>query len=251
MTLAQKRRFQTTFFQRAGHNVDVLRQMAEDVPGVRFNIVDVDDRVVAFNRANLENCNFKTELAAVGERLADLFPSVLAEEYVSLYREVRSRGEPIRNRITSHRSDRSTDLSIVSVFPLRDGKGTLIGTAAFYRAATAQDLQHDWYGAIRRAVDHIDAHYAERLSLDALARISGMSPTTFRRVFAKIMQLSPGVYVNTIRVNHARTLLTTTSMKVLDIALACGFYDESHFCRIFRRLRNQTPTAYRKAHFSG
>lgn len=250
MTLKEKRTFQSNFLQRAGQNAEIIRQMADAVPGVLFNIVDAEERIVAFNRANCEVCNFKNEMEVVGEKVVNLFPAVLAEAYLSLYREARESGQPIQNRITAHGADRSTNLRVANVFPLRDAAGTVIGTAVFYRVVEAPHTKPDWYGAIKTAVAHIDAHFRKRLSLEDLARVSGMSVTTFRRVFAQVMETTPGDYIATIRINHARRLLSTTSMKVFDIALECGFYDQSHFIRTFKRLRRQTPAHYRRAHFS-
>ena len=77
-----------------------------------------------------------------------------------------------------------------------------------------------------------------------------MSETSFRRTFTQVMEMAPGEYIATIRINYARKLLTTTAMKVYDIAEACGFYDQSHFIRTFKRLRRQTPAKYRRAHFA-
>ena len=249
MTKHEKKQFQVDFLQKVGPNAEVVRQMADAIPGVLFNIVDAEERIVAFNRANCEVCNFKDELEVVGEKVVDLFPAVLAEAYLSLYREARESGQPILNRITAHGADRSTNLRIANVFPLRDAGGTVIGTAVFYRVVEAPHTKPDWYGAIKAAVAYIDAHYRERLSLADLARVSGMSVTTFRRVFAQVMETTPGDYIATIRINRARRLLTATSMKVFDIALECGFYDQSHFIRTFKRLRRQTPAQYRRAHF--
>ena len=249
MTSDEKKRFQADFFEKAGPNASIIRQIADAIPGVMFNIVDTDERIVAFNRTNCEVCNFKDEMEVVGEKVSDLFPAVLAEAYLSLYREVRESGHPVLNRLTAHGADRSTNLRVANVFPLRDTTGTVIGTAVFYRVVEAPHAKPDWYGAIKAAVAHIDAHFRERLALADLAQISGMSVTTFRRVFAQVMETTPGDYIATIRINHARRLLTTTNMKILDIAFECGFYDQSHLIRTFKRLRRQTPAQYRRAHF--
>ena len=80
MTLKEKRTFQSNFLQRAGQNAEIIRQMADAVPGVLFNIVDAEERIVAFNRANCEACNFKNEMEVVGEKVVTLFPAVLAED---------------------------------------------------------------------------------------------------------------------------------------------------------------------------
>ena len=59
--------------------------------------------------------------------------------------------------------------------------------------------------------------------------------------------MTPGNYIATIRINHARKLLTTTGMKVHEIAEKCGFYDQSHFNRAFRTAYGVPPSAYRRA----
>ena len=139
---------------------------------------------------------------------------------------------------------------VVNIYPLRDAEGTIIGTVCLYRTVASGDSKPDWYGAIRKAVAHIDAHFAEALTLPALAAVSGMSETSFRRTFKQVMEMTPGSYIATIRINHALKQLATTGMKVHDIAEKCGFYDQSHFIRTFKRLRRQTPAQYRRAHFA-
>ncbi len=62
------------------------------------------------------------------------------------------------------------------------------------------------------------------------------------------MDITPGQYLVTIRLNAARKLLTTTDMLVADIATAVGFCDQSHFIRVFKQDRGETPRVYRKRH---
>jgi len=246
----QVRKFQRDFFRKAGPNLGILREMADAVPGILFNVVDGKNRIVAFNHANCENCNVKDESEIVGHRIEDAFPAVLANDYVSLYDEVRQSGKPVRNRICSHGSDRSTNLRVANVFPLRNVSGEIIGTAAFYRPIADKDTTPEWYAAIRKAVAYIDRHFAERISLKSLAELSCMSETSFRRTFRHIMEMTVGDYITTIRLNHARKLLVSTPMTVSAIALESGFYDQSHFIRMFKRQRHQTPAQYRASHFS-
>jgi len=245
----QVRKFQRDFFRKAGPNLSILREMADAVPGMLFNIVDSKNRIVAFNHANCENCNVRGESEIVGRQIEDAFPAVLANAYVSLYEEVRSSGKPVRNQICSHGSDRSTNLRVANVFPLRDTAGEIIGTAAFYQPIAEKDSTPAWYKAIRKAVAYIDRHFADKIALEELAALSGMSETTFRRTFRRIMEMTVGDYITTIRLNHARKLLVSTPMTVSAIALESGFYDQSHFIRMFKRQRRQTPAQYRRAHF--
>jgi AraC-like DNA-binding protein len=240
--------FQRQFFRNAGPNIKILRQMADSMPDVLFNIVDGENRVVAFNKANCANCNFRDESEIVGRRIEDAFPAVLADAYMSLYAEVRETGVPVRDRLCAHGADRSTELRVANVFPVRNGKGKIIGTATFYRPVSNGDITPEWYGALKKAIAYVDAHYSEKIPLSTLAATAGMGSSTFRRVFTDRLSISPGEYISTIRINHARKLLAETSLTVEQIAAECGFFDQSHMTKIFKSLRRVTPGEYRRRH---
>ena len=236
------------FFRRLGPSGETMRDMFDLVRDVTFNMIDDKDRVMAFNRRNRENCNFKDEEDFVARNLYDLFPKVLADVYSSRNRAVRESGRPIAEKTYSHAADRSTDIKIVSIYPLRDVKGRIVGTTSVTRALESGANKPDWYQTIRSAVAHIDDHFMEKVSIATLARISGMSTSVFRRVFVKIMDTTPGTYISTIRINRARKLLADTDKTISDIAEECGFYDQSHFTKVFFRLRHQSPGEYRRKH---
>lgn len=245
MTEKAARRFQRGFFARAGRNAEILKAASELIPGCFFNIVDDADRIVAFNRANCDNCNFRNEFEAVGRRLGDLFPAALASAYSSLYREAREKRSSIMGRKVYHGADRSTAPRIANVFPVFDTEGKVIGTCVFYFVTQHEGHIADWYGAVRKAVDFIDRHYAEKLSTAQLAEKSGMAESTFRRMFSEILGTPPAEYVQIIRINRARELLAGTALPLEAIAAECGFCDQSHLTKVFKRLRRQTPHAYR------
>lgn len=238
------------FFRRAGTDPTLLREMFDTLDNVTFNIIDSDDRIIAFSRSNCANCNFVREEDVIGRRCQELFPKVLSDVYVARNREVRTTGRPIVNRVYAHSADRSTDLKIVSIFPIRDRRGKVIGTTAIHRAKPSADKTPDWYGKVRRAVAYIDGHFNQPLSLADLAAEAGISPSAFSHAFKRITETSPANYITTIRINHARTLLRETDRTVVDIALACGFYDQSHFIRTFKKFRGLTPKQYRCAQAS-
>ncbi|MBO7688986.1 MAG: helix-turn-helix domain-containing protein [Kiritimatiellae bacterium] len=248
--MTERRKMQRDFLRRVGPNAETFKALFDALPDATFYMMDDQDRIMAYNRRNCENSNIRNEMEIVGKKSSEVFPSVLAEVYMARDREVRRTGKPILNRVYGHGADRSTDLRIVNIYPLRDVRDKIIGTVCLYRTVASDESKPDWYGAIRQAVAYIDAHFAEPLALPDLARVSGMSESSFRRTFKQVMEITPGSYIATIRINHARKLLATTGMKIHDIAEACGFYDQSHFIRTFKRLRRQTPAQYRHAHFS-
>lgn len=250
MTDSEKTDLQKEFLKHAGRNVEAFKRLFDALPNVLFHIADRQERIIAMNPRCLENCNVVRELDVVGESIADLFPSVIAEVYMARDHEVLATGQPIVNRVYSHCADRSTTLRIMNVWPLYDARGRIIGTAAAYTDAASTSSMPDWYGSIKEVVAFVDRHYAERLSLAQLAKIAKVSEPRFRRLFQSVMEMTPGHYVTTIRLNAARKLLATTDMLISDIATQVGFWDQSHFLKAFKRERGLTPSQYRKRHWT-
>lgn len=94
---------------------------------------------------------------------------------------------------------------------------------------------------------YIDAHYTEKLLLSDIAGQEELSLYYLSHFFKKCFGMSFQEYLSRIRCEHARRLLLTTDMNLLDISLASGFSDTKYFTGAFKRLYGQTPGACRKA----
>lgn len=101
---------------------------------------------------------------------------------------------------------------------------------------------------IKRLLDYIEAHLGEDLSLEALAAEVNLSPLYLVRAFRSATGQSPHQYVVARRVEHARELLTGTTLPIAEISLTTGFSSQSHLTSWFRRLVGVSPAAYRKHH---
>ena len=162
MTMTERRKMQRDFLRRVGPNAETFKALFDTLPDATFYMMDDQDRIMAYNRRNCENSNIRNEMEIVGKKSSEVFPAVLAEVYMARDREVRRTGKPILNRVYGHGADRSTDLRVVNIYPLRDAEGAIIGTVCLYRTVASGDSKPDWYGAIRKAVAHIDAHPVQR-----------------------------------------------------------------------------------------
>jgi AraC family transcriptional regulator len=100
-----------------------------------------------------------------------------------------------------------------------------------------------WLGRIR---DTLHDESASRLTLAELARLAGRHPVQVCRQFHRRFRCTIGEYVRRLRVGRAQSLLTSSELGLAEIALACGFSDQSHFTRAFRRLTGVPPRQYRK-----
>ncbi|MBQ9964640.1 MAG: helix-turn-helix transcriptional regulator [Clostridia bacterium] len=97
---------------------------------------------------------------------------------------------------------------------------------------------------VKAVLEYIEQEYASPITLDDLARVAGMSRNYFCRVFREITQQTPIDYLLHYRVEKAAAQLVSTSLSVTDIAMDCGFNDQSYFIRMFKRLKGVTPKQY-------
>jgi len=100
---------------------------------------------------------------------------------------------------------------------------------------------------LRRVKELLHANMDE-LSLRGLAQSVGLSPAHFSEMFRKSTGETPHQFLLRVRVERAKEMLGTAEVRVLDVAIACGFKTQQHFARIFRQLCGASPSEYRR-HF--
>jgi len=98
---------------------------------------------------------------------------------------------------------------------------------------------------LRAALDFIDAHLGENPSLAQVAAASALSPYHFARRFKASLGISPHQFILRARVERAKNLLAGDRHSLVEISLATGFANQSHFTTAFRRLVGMTPKRYR------
>jgi AraC-like DNA-binding protein len=98
---------------------------------------------------------------------------------------------------------------------------------------------------LTRVRDALHASYRQKPSLDQLAQIAGVVPEHISREFHRYTGRTVGTYVRDLRIVYACRLLETSAATLAEIALDCGFADQSHFASTFRRTMGITPGLYR------
>jgi len=88
---------------------------------------------------------------------------------------------------------------------------------------------------LRRVLDRMHEELDSGLSLSALAAESGYSRAHFMRIFKATMGVTPHIHLLELRLQRAQKMLTSASMSLIDIALACGFRSHAHFTTTFTR----------------
>ena len=101
------------------------------------------------------------------------------------------------------------------------------------------------------ALEYIDRYYGKQeLSLETVSNVLGLNPTYFCRLFKRITGHGFTEYLNFVRITKSEELLQNTSLSILDISLEVGFSSVSYYNRIFKKMKNCTPSVYRSAQYS-
>lgn len=100
----------------------------------------------------------------------------------------------------------------------------------------------------RRAKDLLAANLTANITLENLARECSLSIRHFTRAFRGSTGMSPHAWLTHHRLEKAKGLLVNSPRVLSDVALDCGFADQSHFTRTFQRVVGISPGAWRRLH---
>ena len=94
-------------------------------------------------------------------------------------------------------------------------------------------------------VDFLQHHWSEKLTITDLAEKFHVGTTKLKKDFKQITTETIHTYQLRMQVHAARNLLNSTDLSLVQIAVECGFTDESHLIRSFRKVLGSTPGEYR------
>jgi AraC-like DNA-binding protein len=238
-------RLQNDFFQRAIHPV-VFAELFDVLPHIYLFIKDRQHRYRKVNRslAALHGC--VSEEPMLGKTDFDFNPPTLAAHYVDEDRRVMETRQPQIDQVWLVQSaDGMPRWYLSSKFPVLGARGTVIGIAGVMRLYEHAGSAPGEYHRLTAACEFVLANYAHPIAINDLARRAHLSASQLQREFRRLFRMNPGEYILRVRLLMARRQLEETSLPVGQIALDCGFYDQSHFTRAFRSSTGLSPLAYR------
>ncbi len=100
---------------------------------------------------------------------------------------------------------------------------------------------------LKIVLEYIENHFDEKITLEDLAGVAGMSPKYFCRFFRSITHQTPMDYVNHYRIERAASLLCSEDFSVTLAGMECGFNDSSYFVKSFKKYMGMTPKQYQRA----
>lgn len=136
--------------------------------------------------------------------------------------------------------------NVTNKIPLYDAAGKIMGTAGISRALNKPASPPGVAAGFGLALEYIRDHYQRPITNQQLASVSRMSLRAFERQFLASFHLTPQKYLRKMRLRIASRALIYTNESLSELALNCGFADQSHFTREFRRQFGRTPREYRE-----
>ena len=105
----------------------------------------------------------------------------------------------------------------------------------------------DWVASIHQAIQYIEEHLREELTIREIAQQAALSPFYFQKGFAMLCGITAGDYIRQRRLSAAGLEVLTTDRKIIDIALEFGYDSPDSFTKAFVRFHGLTPAALRKS----
>jgi len=217
------------------------------VPGIYLFAKDEEGRFVFVNRALAEALGRESERSLIGSTDHDLFDPHLADRDRDEDRRVMKTREPLIEQVWLVPDGEGTlRWYLSSKVPLIDREGEVTGIVGVMRDFERAGAALGPYRQLSPVLAHLQENYGEDIRIERLAEMAGMSVSTLERRFRDLFQQTPSQYLRRVRLQSARRALVETDTGIGEIAIECGFYDQSHFTKNFRAVYHMTPTAFRK-----
>lgn len=225
----------------------LLESLFGVMPGAFYFVKNRDSRFVGGSERFARILGADSIHDILGKTDYDFSPDFLADAFYEDDRKVLSTGEPLYNKIELvPASDGSLDWLCTTKVPLLGHAGEVVGLAGIARVIYDSDSVYAEHPEMHRIVDCVRANYRTKLSVAEMAKVGGISVSTQERLFKKTFGLTPLMYLRKTRLNAACKLLRDSDLGIEDIAVECGFNDQTNMTRAFRLELKITPLRYRR-----
>lgn len=223
-----------------------MRDLFDALPDVQAWIKDAKRRYLWVNRTFLLNYGLHHLDEVLGKTDDDLSPAHLATHFREGDEAVLA-GQTVQGRLELvGRFDHTAQWCFTTKRRLVDARGRVVGTAGITRALDASQISQRSDIRLGVVISMMTRRLAKTVTNAEMAKAAGMSARAFERGFQREYGRPPQQYLKRLRIQTACRLLVDTRESIAAIAQQCGFADQSHLTREFRRITLLTPAAYRE-----
>jgi len=232
---------------RRAEEAGFLLELLDRVPEVVVFVKDAAGRYAAVNETLVQRLGLGHRREALGRTAAELFPAPLGERFLAQDLAVLRSGAPITDLLELHLyPGRGEGWCLTSKVCLRDPDGSVIGLAGISRDVHEPGEGEASMAGLAKALGELQARYDRPLRIERLAALAGLSPWRFSQRIRRLFGLTPAQLLRKTRLDAACALLREGDRPVSEIALACGYADQSAFTRQFKAVVGLSPVRYRE-----
>lgn len=218
------------------------------LPDVVFFIKNSRSEYVVVNRTLVERCGRHTKQELIGRTADEVFPPPLGRSYRLQDDEVLRKGHPIRDQLELHFYPTGRcGWCVTNKLPLRGRDGAVIGLYGVSKDLQATEEDGEGFSQIAEALQRIRSRYDEPLQVSDLARRANLSVYQFEQRIRRIFHVTAGQLIQKVRMEAAVERLVESDESIADVAVRCGYSDQSAFTRKFRETVGLSPSEYRRS----
>ncbi len=215
-----------------GPNVQHCYRRSEECAGERCDVIYIQfnknlQLSSIFNTEQLRTIKEMLDRAATGIRFSENTALVLKDKFMELF-QTKGFGQVTLFFEILHELSTSPSQVVYSTVPNAYGNNIPIRSRR-----------------INKIIKFVETNYSNRIALEDISRLVGMSPSSVSRLFKHRTQLRFWDYLSDFRIDRASDMLVTTELSVSEICFECGFNNISNFNRSFKARQKITPSQYR------
>lgn len=226
----------------------VCDDLFDAVPDTVFFVKDAAGRYVAANKVLAERTGFGRKEALIGLSADAVFPGELGRRFAEQDRAILENARSLKGALELHLyADGEEGWCLTWKEPLLDGAGRVIGLVGLSRDLRSANAAPDQTAALSRALRFAQTQAGLAAKLGDLAGKANLSVFQFDQRIRAMFGLSAGQYSTRLRIERATEQLRRSDAPISEIALDCGYADQTAFSRQFRKTVGVSPGVYRKA----
>ena len=223
-----------------------FENLFDQIPDIVFFMKDREARYTVVNQSLVDRCGVDGKQDLLGKTVLDIFPPPLGEAYFEQDREVLDKGSQVRDLLELHLYIRGEPgWCITNKLPIETDDDAIVGLIGISKDLHLPARDARGFNELAESIRFIQEHYGQPLRVEELARMSSLSEYQYEQRMKKVFQITAGQFITKTRVEAACELLRSTDKQIVDVAIECGFYDQSAFTRQFKSTTGLTPGKYR------
>lgn len=226
----------------------VCESLFDGIPDTVFFVKDAAGRYVAANQVLAERTGFTRKEALIGLSADEVFPGELGRRIAEQDRAILRSARSLKGQLELHLyPDGAEGWCLTWKEPLFDRARRVVGLVGLSRDLRPANAAPEETAALSRALRIAQTEPGLAAKVGDLAERAKLSVFQFDQRIRAMFGLSAGQYLTRLRIEQASEKLRHGNDPISQIALDCGYADQTAFTRQFRKTVGVSPGVYRKA----